>query len=75
MKRMVCILLALVLVLGLTACGNSGAATTDKNVTELVLWGHQEEAWNASYQKIADDFMAKNPDIKIRLEFFPYDDF
>ena len=44
------------------------------NVTELVLWGHQEEAWNDSYQKIADDFMAANPDIKIRLEFFPYDD-
>ena len=65
MKRIIAILLALVLVLGMTACGNSGAATSSKNVTELVLWGHQEEAWNASYQKIADEFMAANPDIKI----------
>lgn len=75
MKRMVSLLLVLVLVLSMTACGGSGAAKTDGNVTELVLWGHQEEAWNDSYQKIADNFMAANPDIKIRLEFFPYDDF
>lgn len=87
MKKTLCLLLALVLVICCAACGgsSSGAASAAASgeaekapsgeVTELVLWGHQEEAWNISYQKIADDFMAQNPDIRIKLEFFPYDDF
>ena len=48
---------------------------TGSGTTKLVIWGHQEEVWNDNYQKIADDFMAENPDIEISFEFFPYDDF
>lgn len=44
-------------------------------ITQLTIWGHQEEAWNISYEKIAEDFMRDNPDIRIKYEFFPYDDF
>lgn len=65
-------ILALVMLLSLTACGGGKGKS---EVTELVIWGHQEEAWNKSYEKIAADFMKDNPDIKIRCEFFPYDEF
>lgn len=72
MKKTLCMILALVMLLSLTACGGGKGKS---EVTELVIWGHQEEAWNKSYEKIAADFMKDNPDIKIRCEFFPYDEF
>ena len=70
MKKKVSRILALVLVLALI-----GAIPAFAETTKLVIWGHQEEVWNNNYQKIADDFMAENPDIQISFEFFPYDDF
>ena len=88
MKKGLCAVLIAAMLLGLAACGGSGSAPAEKaeepkkeesassgKVTELTFWGHQEEAWNISYQKIADEFMAENPDIRIKFEFFPYDDF
>lgn len=86
MKKVLCLTLVLAMLLGLAACGNGSSAASagssapaenkgSGKTVELTLWGHQEEAWNVSYQKIADDFMKDNPDIKIKLEFFPYDDF
>ncbi|QIK69413.1 extracellular solute-binding protein [Erysipelothrix sp. HDW6C] len=61
------ILLALMLLVG---CGQ---ATTDKTV--LTFWGHQNDAWAASYREIADKYEVENPDIKIEFEFYPYDQF
>ena len=70
MRKKVSRILALVLVLTLISSIPAFADTT-----KLVIWGHQEEVWNDNYKKIADDFMAENPDIEISFEFFPYDDF
>jgi multiple sugar transport system substrate-binding protein len=50
------------------------AATNGGESVELTFWAHQE-AWNNSYQKIAEEFTQKNPDIKIKFEFFPYDEY
>ena len=88
MKKALCALLITVMITGLVACGGSGGASqqaasdssgsqssSSGDVTELTFWGHQEEAWNLSYEQIAEEFMAENPDIKIKFEFFPYDDF
>ena len=73
MKKGLCAVLIAAMLLGLAACGGSGSAPAEKaeepkkeesassgKVTELTFWGHQEEAWNISYQKIADEFMAEN---------------
>lgn len=95
MKKALCLILTLAMILSLAACGGgSASATPDSSpasastadsapavqpnsgeITELTIWGHQEEAWNISYEKIAEDFMKDNPDIRIKYEFFPYDDF
>ena len=58
MKKKVSCLLALALAVTLL-----GAISASAETTKLVIWGHQEEVWNNNYQKIADDFMAENPDI------------
>lgn len=94
MKKALCLILSLTMLLSFAACGdNSTSSTTNADAssaasdpavqapaangdtTELIIWGHQEESWNISYEKIAEDFMKENPDIKIKYEFFPYDDF
>ena len=84
MKRKVSRILAMFLSAALISAVPAAAAdvvpeasgkTASSEVTKLVIWGHQEEVWNNNYQKIADDFMAENPDIQISFEFFPYDDF
>ena len=84
MKRKVSRILAIFLSAALISAVPAAAAdvvpeasgkTASSEVTKLVIWGHQEEVWNDNYKKIADDFMAENPDIEISFEFFPYDDF
>lgn len=59
----------------LTALFGCGTSSNDSDKIELTFWGHQNEPWNASYQKIAEAFEKENPDIHINFEFFPYDQF
>lgn len=63
-------ILALILLLGCFA----GCAKKSKT-TELVFWVHQEEAWVKSFEKMITAFEAENPDVKVKLEVFPYDEF
>ncbi len=53
---------------------SSSAVSSSKQIV-LTFWGHQEEAWNDSYRQVADAFMKENPDIKIKFDFYPYDQF
>ncbi len=81
MKKLMCLALVLTLALSLAACSPAAPGVAENpgktggDTVELVIWGHQEESWNISYRAIADAFMADNPDIKIKYEFFPYDEF
>ncbi len=83
MKKLLSLVLVLAFVLSVSACTPTVPGTKDNPTggtagganVELVIWGHQEESWNNSYRAIADAFMADNPDIKIKYEFFPYDEF
>lgn len=73
MKKLIACTLSLLLAFTLTGCGSKPTSESDQTV--LTFWGHQNEPWNASYQRIAAEFEAENPDIKINFEFFPYDQF
>lgn len=77
MRKLLCSLLVVVMVLSLAGCSskNEESAAADSEKTVLTFWGHQEESWNKSYETIAEQFMKENPDIEIKLEFFPYDTF
>ena len=81
MKRALSAGLVLAMTTALVGCGgksykesNGGGEESGDQIT-LTFWSHQEEAWDKSYQEIADAFMAENPDIKINIETFPYDDY
>ena len=58
MKKLVALLLAGVMTLSLAACGNQSSKSEDKKETSK-----SEEA----IQKITDDFMKENPNIKVNL--------
>lgn len=73
MKKFVKVLMALVMTIGLVACG--GGSKDDGDKTILTFWGHQNNAWNDAYKEVAKEFEKENPDIKIEFEFFPYDQF
>lgn len=85
-RRFLSAFVAAAMAVSLVGCaGGSGAKTetgkdqvqadTQAEKTVLTFWGHQEFSWNDSYKEIADLFMKENPDIEIKLEFFPYDQF
>lgn len=69
------LILALTCILGLTTTGCGSSDSDGEGKTEITFWAHQNEPWNASYQKIAKAFEKENKDIKINFEFFPYDQF
>lgn len=86
MRKVFSVLTAMAMVVSLMGCQSAskpaeeavtaeGTASEQGEPVELTFWGHQEASWNASYESIAADFMAENPNIKIKMEFFPYDQF
>ena len=82
MKKLFMLFVLLALVL--TACGGSGKpadapadgggeeAPAGEKVT-LRVWTHQNNAFNAGYESLADAYMAENPDVEIVFETFDYD--
>jgi len=81
MKKLFIGLLVIAMMLSMVAC--NGKTTTEETKTEgtaadaieLTFWGHQESAWNDSYEAIGKAFTDENPNITVKFEFFPYDDF
>ena len=60
---------------GLTACGSStDNASSSGGKTELVyrLWDEQQEV---GYKAVFDAFTADNPDITVRMEVLPWDQY
>lgn len=59
---------------GLTACGSSTDKATSGGKTELVyrLWDEQQEV---GYKKVFEAFTAENPDITVRMEVLPWDQY
>lgn len=56
-----------------TSGGSDSTGTNEK--TTVTFWTHIDEGWNVSHDKIIAEFEAANPNIKIKRESFPYDDF
>lgn len=77
MKRILACTLLITLLLGMTACQKSATPASGPAIpgtVELTFWAHQE-AWNNSYKEIAAEFTALHPEITIKFEFFPFDDY
>ncbi|GAA0177488.1 extracellular solute-binding protein [Clostridium sediminicola] len=80
-KKITTALIASAMVFSVVGCGNStdnsgsGDAKTDEKVTiKFATYGLLEKATEQFYTKMASDFEAENPDIKIEFISYPYGD-
>ena len=84
MTKKLLILLGLLLsvTLILTACGGQEPAPAEpaggdepaaEEKVSLRLWTHQNNAFNAGYEAIIEDYIKENPNVEITLETFEYD--
>ena len=67
----------LVIAILISACGGgggSGAPASAEKVT-LRLWSHQNAAFQKANEILITKFTTQNPNIEIKYENFPYDDF
>ncbi|MFM7677617.1 MAG: ABC transporter substrate-binding protein, partial [Roseiflexaceae bacterium] len=68
----------LILILMLVGCSASAPAAQDAAGGEKVtirMWSHQNSAFNKVNQELIDQFMKENPNIEVKYETFPYDQF
>jgi multiple sugar transport system substrate-binding protein len=65
-----------VLLLVITGCASAAPAgpAAGEKVT-IRVWSHQNSAFNKVNQELIDGFMKANPDITVKYETFPYDQF
>lgn len=75
MKKWMLLALTLILAIGLSACGGSSSgksANNGKTVLTLALWDTNQEK---AMQEMADAFTKENPNIKIKVEVTPWDQY
>ncbi len=67
--------LVLVLTLLLASCGAAAPAAPVAEKVTIRMWSHQNSAFNKVNQELIDQFMKENPNIEVKYETFPYDQF
>lgn len=75
MKKWMLLALTLILAIGLSACGGSSSgksANNGKTVLTLALWDTNQKK---AMQEMADAFTKENPNIKIKVEVTPWDQY
>ena len=74
MKKLLALMLALVMVFGLVACGGGEEKTEgDSAQVEITWWAFPTFGVDSGYeQELADAFMAANPDIKVTVEIIDF---
>ena len=73
MKKIIAMLLALMLVLGMAACS---VEQNDGETVEITLWTYPIGGWGdqAQVDKLIEGFEAANPGIKVKVEYLTYTD-
>ena len=78
MKKIVALLLALVMVFGLVACGNPGAEESkapEAETVEITLWTYPIGGWGQEDQvKVLTDAFYAETGIKVKVEYLAYAD-
>lgn len=75
-KRLMVRWFLVIAVFVLSSCSSAAPASpaAGEKVT-IRLWSHQNSAFNKVNQELIDGFMKENPDITVKYETFPYDQF
>ncbi len=75
-KRLIVRWFLVIAVLVLSGCSSAApAAPAAGEKVTIRLWSHQNSAFNKVNQELIDGFMKENPDITVKYETFPYDQF
>ncbi len=78
MKKLVLMLISLIGVIGLAACGNDGdEASSGSDVVELTLWNDwtEDRPENTTYKSMVEKFNEQNDNIKVIIEAIPHDQY
>jgi len=67
--------LGLILAILLASCGAAAPAASVAEQVTIRMWSHQNSAFNKVNQELIDQFMKENPNIIVKYETFPYDQF
>ena len=67
--------LVIILALIVTSCGAAAPAAPVAEKVTIRMWSHQNSAFNKVNQELIDQFMKENPNITVKYETFPYDQF
>ena len=67
--------LVLILALLLASCSAAAPAAPVAEQVTIRMWSHQNSAFNKVNQELIDQFMKENPNIIVKYETFPYDQF
>ncbi|MBN2499139.1 MAG: extracellular solute-binding protein [Anaerolineales bacterium] len=78
MKKNLLVLFALLAIAALVlgACGGGAPADAEPAAEDAVtvrVWTHQNDAFNAGLEALAESYMEANPDVAITFETFDYD--
>lgn len=82
LTKLITICITAAMIMSMAGCSKKAEETNqasgDKKQGPVTLkfanWGQSEDATKAIFQKMADDFTAKNPNIKIEFATYPYGD-
>ncbi|WP_226037585.1 extracellular solute-binding protein [Aquibacillus saliphilus] len=78
MKKLV-LMLSLVAVIGLSACGNGGdeEASGSNDVVKLTVWNDwtEDRPENTAYKNMVERFNEQNDDIEVKVEAIPHDQY
>lgn len=77
-KKLLSMSLSVLLVSGLFAgCGNKAEkpTSTEAKKTTITYWQHSSQARDKMMESLAQEFMQKNPNIEVKLEFIPEDSY
>ena len=74
MKKILAMILALVMVLGVTACSVEKTSGNNGDQVEIALWTYPIGGWGnqETVNKLIADFEAANPGIKVTVEYLDY---
>jgi multiple sugar transport system substrate-binding protein len=75
-KRLIVRWFLVIAVLVISSCSSAApAAPVAGEKVTIRMWSHQNSAFNKVNQELIDQFMKENPNIIVKYETFPYDQF
>jgi multiple sugar transport system substrate-binding protein len=74
-KKAFAVVLSFLLIMSIVTACSSSSGGTDSGKTTLVMWSHKDTGFNEADKQLVKAFEEANPDIKIKFQNFPYEEY